>query len=239
MGDCPEGAERICRNPSEAWLQAENAGERCRDADRSAAIRPDMKSAHAGRGGDGGASARSARRHRGVPGIAGDAGERAVGDALVAQFRCRGLAQQHGSVFPQPRRGRGILLPRLIGGNRLAAAQRRPSLRQDEVLDGGRHAVHQTLRFTFDPAFLAGARRFKSRIAIDQREGVEISVQCRDTIKAGLCHFDRGQAAAAVKAEKFRGGEKGWISLHIGVCQCFRGVGATLSQLIMLDFTNL
>ena len=158
--------------------------------------------------------ARSARRHRGVPGIAGDAGERAVGDALVAQFRCRGLAQQHGSVFPQARCGWGILLPGLVGGNRFAAARRRPSLRQDEVLDGRRHTVHQTLRFTFDPASLTGARSLKGRIAIDQREGIEVSIQCRNAIKAGLRHFNRRQTAAAVKAEKFRSGEKGWMSLH-------------------------
>jgi hypothetical protein len=181
-----------------------------------------MQGPHAGRRGDRGTSTRPAGSHRRIPGIAGNAGERTVGNAFVAQFRCCRLAQQNGPVLPQTGRGRSILFPWLIGRNDLAAAQRRPALRQDEILDGGGHAIHQAKRFTLDPALLAGARRLKRRLAIDQDEGVQIRVQSADAVETCLGDFNRRQASAAVKAEKFRGGDKSWISFHSGVCQCSR-----------------
>ena len=214
MGDIAEGARRIGRHTAIGRLDPDNAGESRRDADRAAAVGADMQRAHAERRRRRRAAARSARRLRQIPGIAGDARARAVGHALPAEFRRRRFAQQHGAVLEKPRHAWGVFLPGLIGRDGERAAQRRPALRQDEILDRARHAVDQSARFAAHPARLRSPRRLDGARLIDEAECIYGGVVLLDALERGAHGLDRRQRLGGVMGEKLARGQIGNLAVH-------------------------
>ena len=157
--ECAVRAGREERHQPVGRLDAEHAGERRRDADRAAAVGADRDRAHAGGHRGRRAAAGPAGGLRDVPGVSGDAGERAVGHALPAELGGGGLADQHRVVLAQPRdRGR-VDVPGLFAVDRVRAAQRRPALAEQDVLDRHRHAVEQPVRLAALPALARTRRR--------------------------------------------------------------------------------
>ena len=121
-----------------------------------------------------------------VPGVARDAGGRRVGLALATKFGGRGFAQQHGARLAQARRGRGIDLPGLVRVDGAAAAKGGPASGQDQILDGGGHALEGAHRRALLPmrlpACLAGARTGQSGLFVDQTKGVDLGVDPFDAL---------------------------------------------------------
>ena len=118
-----------------------------------------------------------------IPRIARDAGERAVGHALPAELGRRGLAEEHRAVLAQPRGRRRVVVPRALRIDRLRAAQRRPALGQDDVLDRHRHAVEQALRL---PAGQRASEAFASSSAWSETrlKAFSTGIQLLDALRA-------------------------------------------------------
>jgi len=124
-----------------------------------------------GRRSDGGAARRSSRGLFRIPGITRDAEQRAVGDRLPAEFRCRGLADKDGALLSQQRdRGRVLWIGAGAGG--AAAVAHAPVLDPDDILQRRRNAVDRRQRLTFLPPRLGSLGRRDGRLAVDQGEGV-------------------------------------------------------------------
>ena len=86
-----------CGHAPEGRLEAVDPAERRGDADGAAAVGAHRERPEARRHRRAGAAAGAARGERGIPRIAGDPEERAVGDALVAELRRIGLADDDGA----------------------------------------------------------------------------------------------------------------------------------------------
>ena len=213
MRDGAERRDRPRRHAPERRLQAEQAGEGARNPDRSAAVGADRQRTHAGGDRRGAAARRSARRLRRVPRVARDAGQRAVGHALPAELRRRVLAEQHRPALAQPRHRRRIVSPRTCRIDRLRAAQRRPALREQQILDRHRHAVEQAVRRAPHP------RRFgllchRQRIGRDVAERVEQWIERLDSLQDRAGHLDGRGAPGAVEIDQFGGGARQQVCRH-------------------------
>ena len=214
MGDRIEGRGRIGRHPAIGRLQPVDAGKTCRNPDRPAAVGADMQRTHAAGRRDGSAAARPAGSAFQVPGIARDAGQLGIGHTLPAEFRGRGLAQQHRAMGLEPRHRRCVLGPILIAGDQGRAAQRRPALGQDEILDRGRHTIDQTLRPAGVPAGLRCAGGGQRTVLVEKAEGIDLVVQRMDRCIGCLGRFDRRQGLATIGGDELRRRHRGQFIAH-------------------------
>ena len=132
---CAERARRVQRDPAVRRLEREDAAERRRDAHRAAAVGAQRERRHPERHGGRAPAARAAGGPRGVPRVAGDPGERRVRDALPAQLRRRGLADEHARRARAPGPPTARRRPRGAGVDGERAAQCRPAAGEQQVLD--------------------------------------------------------------------------------------------------------
>ena len=185
MGQRSEGARRIGGHAPEALLEAENTREAGGNADRAAAVGAEMQRPHAAGSGHRSTSAGPARRQGRVPGIAGYSGERGIRDALPAELRRRRLAQQDGAFLAQARDGRARHHASAVRIDGLRAAQRRPALGQQQILDPGRHAID---------AGPCGSPLAQRASDARGRTSAPASSTKRKALRRGFRRLDRGQA---------------------------------------------
>ncbi len=214
MGQRAEGRERPRRHAAEARLQAINAAKTRGYADRSAAVGTERKRRQARCEGGGRAARGAAWRLRGVPGVARDAGQRAVGRTFPAEFRRRGLADQHRPRFAQSRDRRRIVRPRSNGVDSQRTASRRPASREQQVLDRDGHAVERGQWRGRHPAGLRGLRRRARRVWIDQAEGVDLRVECFDAGETCRDDVHGRQLAFAVGLRQLGGSQFVNVDIH-------------------------
>ena len=188
MRDRAEGAERKSRHHAERRFDSKDAADAGRNSDRTAAIGPDVQASQPQSSGNGGSAARSAWCHCKIPRITGDTGQRRVADALPAEFRRGGLADQDGARFSERRRSGSVDVPRLPPLGRQRSAQGWPAAGQDDVLDVAGTPSTGPERLTAKPARLRLPRGRKRTLPIDQTEGVVALVQQIDPLQNG---FDR------------------------------------------------
>src|SRR4029079_975234 len=98
-----------------ARLDAEHAGEGRWDADRAGTIGADVQVTEIEQRCAGRAAGRTARRAVELPGIARNASERRMTGADPAELGQRGLAEDDGARFAQPRDSGGVILHHGVG----------------------------------------------------------------------------------------------------------------------------
>ncbi len=202
MREQPHRTGRVGGNATERRLEPGDAAEGAWDANGAAAIGADGEGTDTGGERRGRAGAAAARRVREVPWVARDAGQRRIAERLPAEFRRRRLAEEDGTMLAQPRHRRRILIPRLIALGQKRAAQGRPALRQDDILDRRRHAVDQALRRPLDPARLRFPRRGDRAFGIDEDKRIELGLEALEPGQRRLCRLDRRQRLAAIGVDE-------------------------------------
>ena len=125
--------------------------------------------------------------------------QRRIGLALAAELGRAGLAEQHRAGLAQARAGRRVDVPRLVGVDGAAAAQRRPALGEDQVLDRRRHAVERTDRLAPLPARFAGARRGDRVGRREVAERQQLRVDAFDARQHRVRRFDRRGLLGAIE----------------------------------------
>ena len=179
------------RHAAGGRLVADDAAPRRRDADRAPTVGAHGEGTEPGGHRGRRPAAASAGAALEVPGVAGDARERAVRDELVSELGGGGLAEDHRPVLAQARdRGR-IVHPRLIGADRARAVKGRHASGQQDVLDGHRDPVEETLRLAPRPASLAGPSGLERSLGIQAAVRVERAVQRLDPRERGPGGLDR------------------------------------------------
>ena len=205
-----KGRQGVSRHAAKAGLQAHIAAKSGWDAHTASAI-----GAHGQRPQASGHRRR--RTTRGaprcvvqIPGVAADACEQRIGFAFATKFGGGGFAQQHGTGFAQTRSDGRIHLPGLIGVDGLAAAQRGPAAREDQVFDGHRHAVQSRHRCAIAsvglPAQLALPRTGHGRLFVHQAKRIEQRVELLDALQHRLRGLHGRSLTTAVKRQQLRGG---------------------------------
>ena len=217
VAEQPGAARRVERHERVRGLEAERAAEGRRHPDRAAAVAADVERRHPGDGRDRGTAGRAAGRARRVPRVAGVAGERAVAQALPAQLRRRGLAQQRRARLEQPRHDGGVLRVGLVARGERPLA-RRPAGDQREVLDRGGDPVERAPLLARRPPALARAGRVQRPIRVDEHEGVQRRVERGDRVQVRLRHLDRGGRALGVRRAQLVDAREGGL-----VHGCSRG----------------
>ncbi len=198
----PNGLKRPGRDTTKSGLEPDDAAEAGRHADRPAAVGADVESTHAERRRHGRPAARPAGGTPRVPRVARNLAQRVVGHGLPAELGRRGLAEKHGTLLAQPG-DRGCILGLGSGlAGREAAAPRRPSLGQDQILHRRGHAVDEPPGLALLPAGFRGARRRQRVLLVDKAEGVDLRIVPRDALEAGLRHLDRRGGLPAVEPEQ-------------------------------------
>src|SRR5436305_10135472 len=133
-----------------------------------------------------------------MPRVARDSAAWRVGFRLAPEFRCRGLAENHEAGFAQSRADWCVDIPRLILGNREAAAQCWQSAREDQILYRDGHPVECTLLPCALPPRLARPGRGHRAFVIHTHEGVELGVELLDSTEHGLHNLDRRHLARRI-----------------------------------------
>lgn len=155
------------------------------------------------------APARPARRPLQVPRIAGDAGQRAGGDALVAEFRRRGLADDDGARRLEAR-DRDRIGPRDVLGMDVRAVRRALAGDVDQVLDRDGHAMQRPERRTGGDRGLGRPGRGHRLVAAGADIGVDRRLRPVDRVQHGLdIGHGRQRATADHRRRASRAGTAG------------------------------
>ena len=202
MAETANRRQRPDRNSRARRLDAVAAGKGRRDADRSAAIGPQLEGAHAEHGGCRRSAGRSTRRLARVPRIAGHAGEGAVGNGLPAEFRHRGFADDDRTVLAKPGDCRRVMRLRLRGGQSRAEPGRHAG-DQDVVLDADRNAVEEPLGHARHPARFGLVGATQRALTIDVAIGVDDAVEALDPFQDRAHGLHRRQNFPPVAGDKF------------------------------------
>ena len=214
MGERSGIRHRIDGHHAAGRLQAEDAAEAPRDANRAAAIRPDRQRRQAGRHRGGRAAAGAARRFGRIPGIPADPGERRVGGALPPEFRRRRLAHHDPAGSLQSLDDGGVL------GRNVVREDARPEPRPDpsgnhEVFDRERHAVQRAEPVSAQDGGLGRSRLRPGGIRRHGAEGVESRIEVGDSIEDGFDRLDRGHLLVPDQVGQIGGGHEGeFVGAH-------------------------
>ena len=90
-----------------------------------------------------------------------------------------------------------------VGIDGFRAAQRRPALGEEDVLDGHRHAVERPFRLAAHPARF-GLGRHRERVGSDEAERVQHRVEGVDALQNSARGLDRRGALAPIQAQQVR-----------------------------------
>ena len=138
----------------------------------------------------------------GVPRIARGAEDEIVGDALPAELRRIGLADEHGAGFAQPRDARRIFSRQIVGQKKSPAntGRRGPALGREQLLDAARNPVERA----------EGARRGAQRSSL-ARAAARAPVRSRWTKALNFpstTSIRRNTASGTSTRETARGGRR-------------------------------
>ncbi len=201
------------RNDAIALLQPDNTVAGCRNPGRAAAIRRDRKGREAAGNRNGRASARSSARPRSAPGIARAAEQRGIRQALGAELRCRGLADQDGALRAQPGNRHGVIVGNVVlVGNSPEGRSHAPGV--DQILHRERDAVKQAQRPAGHDLPLRGPRRSHGLVAAKRDEAVQIGLQPLGAVEDGAGYLDGRKLLADNPRAQFDCGLKAEIITH-------------------------
>ena len=215
MGDRAKGRQRVGRHPPEAGLETEISAKRRRYTHTAGAIGAHAQGAQPRGHRCCRATRRTPRGFSGVPGVAGDARSGGIGLGLAAKFRRVGFTDQNRTGFAQTGRHRRINIPGLHGVYGAAAAKGRPALGQDQIFDGGWHAVKQAYRCAAMalglPARLAAPGTLQRRFARHQAKRIEQWIEALNAHQYSLGHLHRRGLCAAIKPYQLLGAALGQV----------------------------
>ena len=190
--EAPRAARRVGRDAPVGGLQAEDPRAGGGDADRAAAVGPDVKRAQSRRRGRGRAAGRASRRPLEVPGIARRPEEEVVGRADPAEGRRVRLAEHDRAGALHALDHRGVLGGHVVAVERRAECRAHP-LGHDEVLHREGHAVERPEQSTPSHQGALGRLRLPPRGLVGQRhKGVELRIDPLDPVEDRVHDLDRG-----------------------------------------------
>ncbi len=203
VGDVAEPVlRRFLRHHAKALLEADHAVARRWNPRRTAAIGGDCDRHEACRNRDRRAAARTTRTAIAAPGIAGAAEQRRLRQALLAEFRRRGLAHHDGARLLQPRHRNRIMIGDVILEDQRSPRRAKTRCR-DQILHRHRHAVQRPMCHALHHRVLRRTRSFHRGIGGDSNECVQHRLAAHDTVQRRAHDLDRRDCAGADQSGKF------------------------------------
>ena len=172
MGQRRRSGGRPHRHATRLRFEANEPGERRRNAQGTSTVGSERQRRDAGCDGSRRARARSARRLRQIPGVARDPRQRQVPHGLAAELARCGLADHDGAGAPHAFDRRRVGGRSRVRHDARARAERRV-LKSDQVLDGDWQAVQRAERIPAHHRGLGGASFGKRGLGAQMREGVQ------------------------------------------------------------------
>ena len=114
----------------------------------------------------------------------------------------------------QARGRRCVVVPRSGRIDRLRAAQRRPILREHEVLDRRGNAVHGAGRRALHPARLGRARGGERAVGVDEAVGVQLRIERVDAREHRARHLDGRECLRAVACDQLGRRREAQLDAH-------------------------
>jgi hypothetical protein len=194
--------DREVGHPPVGRLEAEDAAECGRHADRAGAVRALMDRADARGRADRGAGARAAGVHAVLPGVVRDAGERAVTAALPAELGDGGLPDRDRARRREALDERRVDVRDAFGID--PGARHGPhALAEREVLDRGRHAMEGPERVAAHHRLLGLARPRPCRVCGPGTDRVEPGIERLGPREHRVHDLDRGDRFGPDQAHEF------------------------------------
>ncbi len=160
-----------------------------------------------------GAARRPAAGPREVPRVRGAPEQRRLGEAFMAEFRGRRLADEDRAGALQPRHRRRISR-RDIVGQRYRAKGGAHAGRVDQILDRERHAVQRSQRIAARHGGFGRARRCPRLLGAHRDKGVEARLALRDAGEDALHYLDRRHRTPCDERGQLGRRDKGEIVGH-------------------------
>src|SRR5208283_1536493 len=200
-------------NSSGSRLQAADAAEVRRDADRTAAVTAHAASGKSRGNGGGLSAARSTRGPGHIPGIVGAAIKKVVALPGHEQFGRVGDAEDHGSGGAQACDQRGV------GSGDVSGAQTRTGFTKmsghiNRRLDGNRHTMQRPEIVSAQDRFLCFPCLGKDSFRLVINESVQRGIQARNAIEVSARHLHRRNFFAADLRCDFPRGKKWRVGRH-------------------------
>ena len=213
MGDLVVVRHRPVRHPPVGWLEAEDAAEVGRHADRPRAVRALVQRPVARRGGRSGAGGGGACIVAFLPRVRGDAGKRAVAHARPAELRGGGLAEDDGAGLFQPRNHRRVHR-RHMALQRMGAPLGGDPGGLGQILDRDWQAEQRTRGVASRQRGLCSLRGVASALGGECGEGVDAGLAGLDAGQHGVDQLDRREFLTPDQRRKLGGGRKAEIIGH-------------------------